>query len=227
MDGALKNEVVYAGLVHRFVTREITDIKTWNFWRAVFAEYIGTMILCLWSIGSGLYLPTYSPPDVLTTALSTGFIVAVLINSLLNVSGGHVNPAVSIGFLVTQRITCLRFIIYVIAQCFAGVTAVGIISRLFPHEMLGTLGLILPSEGVTPLQACSAEFLLTFFLLFGIFALTDDKRGDNVAPVPIYVGLIVVANIIFAVSFSSFLGSICDAIHRCWKLYEGDDLCRK
>lgn len=188
-------------LIQRFVERERKDITQWNFWRAVFAELIGSMILCLLSIVSGLYHPVDdSPPDVLSGAIGTGFVVAVLVNSLGNVSGGHVNPAVSMGFLVAQKITFTRFLFYVIGQCLGAVGAVICMSKLVPMEMFGMFGIMLPGNGVTPIQACAAEFFITFFYLFCIFALTDDKRKDNTAPVPLYFGLIIASSILFAVS---------------------------
>ena len=181
--------------------REIKDVKSINFWRAVFAEYIGTLILFLWSIGSSLHDPQdASPPDPLVGAICTGFVVAVVINSLLNVSGGHVNPAVSIGLLVLRKITFVRFIFYVCAQCLAGLSAVAILSKLTPEEMTGLPALIRPAEGITNAQAFFYEFSIGFFLLFSIAALIDDKRADNTSPVPFYVGLIVAGNILFAVS---------------------------
>ncbi|XP_060604527.1 aquaporin AQPAe.a-like [Ruditapes philippinarum] len=179
--------------------REIKDIKSFNFWRAVIAEYIGTLILFQWSIGSSLHDPEdQSPPDPLIGAICTGFVVAVVINSLLNVSGGHVNPAVSIGFLVLGKITFIRFIFYVCAQCLAGLSAVAILSKLTPEGMIGLPALISPAPGVTNVQAFFIEFSIDFFLLFSIAALIDDKRPDDTSPTPFYVGLIVVGNILFA-----------------------------
>lgn len=185
----------------RFIERELKDIKSLNFWRAVAAEYMGTLMLCLWSIGCGVHhSDDDSPPDIFTIAIGTGFVVATLINTLINVSGGHVNPALSIGFLVLGKITCLRFLFFVITQCLACLSAVGILKQLVPPEMVGLPGLISPGTGVTGLQAFVFEFLITFLLLFAVAAYIDSRREDDMSPAPMYVGLLVASNIIFAVS---------------------------
>ncbi|XP_045207085.2 aquaporin AQPAn.G-like [Mercenaria mercenaria] len=184
----------------KFFDRDIQDIKSLNFWRAVFAEYVGTWILFQWTIGSALHYPDEdaSPPDILTAALCTGFVVAVVINALLNVSGGHLNPAVSIGFLVLRKITCLRFVFYVIAQCLACLSAIAILNQMTPQDMVGLPALISPAAGVTNVQAFFFEFCIAFFLLFAIAAFIDGKRKDDTSPAPFYVGLIVVGNILFS-----------------------------
>lgn len=184
-----------------FIERERKDISSSNFWRAVFAEFLGTYILIFWAVGMGRYDPEKeSAPDLLLIAIGTGFTVACLINALVNVSGGHVNPALSIAFLIRGEITCLKFIFCVIVQCLASTCAVMTLCQLVPPEKHGDLGLLLPGPGVNSFQALIAEFWITFCLLFVINAFIDEKRSDVRDPIPFYVGMIVAANILFTVS---------------------------
>lgn len=185
-----------------FVQRELQDIKSINFWRAFFAEFIGTFILCFYTIAYGLYNPeTDDPTTLVTGAVGTAFLVSALINALAHVSGGHINPILSIGFLAPGKITVLRFACYTVSQCCASVAATLIIKEITPPEMHGNLGLILPGENVTHVQALFAEFIISFLLLFGVFAFIDEDRPDNTNPAPFFVGMVVGANIICAVCF--------------------------
>ena len=82
----------------------------------------------LWTIGSGLHKDK-EIVDVLDLALSAGLFIGTIITVLQNVSGGYVNPAISIGLLVTRQILFVRFIFYVIAQI-CGITAVILVKGL-------------------------------------------------------------------------------------------------
>ena len=192
-----------------FFQRQVKDVSQVNFWRAFFAEFIGTFILCLYTIGYGTALPEDSlPPDMLGFAICSGFIVAVLIISLLTVSGGHINPGISIGFLVNGKITLIRFIFYTISQCLSSVAAVLVIKFVSPEEMHGHLGLLLPGPGVTPIQAAVVEFIISFVLLFATFALIDEDRSDHTGPVTLFLGFVVAGNVYWAVSLFSLFYSL-------------------
>ncbi|KAL4229436.1 hypothetical protein ACF0H5_012474 [Mactra antiquata] len=185
-----------------FVSRQIKELKSWNFWRAVIAEYVGTFMLFAWSIGIGVHDKDEFPPHLLEVAIGTGFIVAAIINALLTVSGGHVNPVVSIGFLVNGHITIIRFIIFVIIQCLASISVVWTLGQLSSADMVGNVGLLQPGVGVTPIQACIVECILAFGLHLTITAFADGDRQNDVPPGPMYVGLVVVANILFGARIS-------------------------
>ncbi|KAH3701586.1 aquaporin AQPAe.a-like [Dreissena polymorpha] len=188
----------YNGLLGIF-KREIIDFKSLNFWRALFSEFVGTFIACFYTISFGLYDPDNEKlPDSIVLAVGTSFIVAALGNTLANVSGGHINPSVSLGFLVDGQITVLRFIFYSISQCSASVVAVLLVKKLTPQDLHGNLGLHIPGSDVTPVQALLVEFLITFVLLFGTFAFIDKNRTDVTSPAALYVGLIAGANTLCA-----------------------------
>ncbi|KAH3701580.1 hypothetical protein DPMN_076568 [Dreissena polymorpha] len=189
--------------------REVKDIQSLNFWRAFFAEFIGTFIACFYTISYGRHNPAVEQPtDLFVLAVGTAFIIAALINTLANVSGGHINPALSIGFLAAGQITVLRFIFYVLSQCSASVAAVLVLKTLTPLEKHGDIGLILPGNDVTSVQALIVEFLITFTLLFGTFAFIDENRTDGTSPAPLFVGFIVAANILCALSRAAEDGHI-------------------
>ena len=185
-------------LVRRFLSRQFKEFLTANFWRAILSEVLGTLFLCAWTIGSGL--TKGESVEILDLALTAGFTVALIITALQNVSGGHINPAISIGFLVAGKISAVRFIFYVIAQVSASIVAACLIQGLFPQDMWGTLGVISPGNGVQDWQAFGCEFCITFLLLFGTFAVTDGDRTDVKGTPSFFIGLIVSVNVLFSVS---------------------------
>lgn len=189
-----------------FVQRQINDLSSINFWRAFFGEFVGTFVLCLYTIGYGTFrADDPMKPDMLGFAVLSGFIVAVMIISLLTVSGGHINPGITIGFFVNGHITLARFIFYTISQCASSVAATLVIKWTTPEDMHGHLGLLLPGPGVTPAQALVTEFLISFTLLFATFALIDDERKDHTGPVTMFLGFVVAGNVYYAVSLKVLL----------------------
>lgn len=187
--------------VQRFFVRQKKEILTANFWRAILSEILGTLFLCAWTIGMGCHREGENV-EVLDLALGAGFVIALTLSVLINASGSHINPAVSIGFLVTGQISVVRFVCYIIAQVFAGILAVYLIEGIFPEDMWGGLGLLSPGDGVTDIQAFACEFCITFALLFGIFALIDPGRTD-VKGSPLFImGLIICVNVLWAARIS-------------------------
>lgn len=92
------------------------EVKKLNFWRAVLAEFLVSVIYIIIACGCGLSL-SGSPPSHLHIALTVAFTVAVLASAFWDVSGGHFNPAVTLALLIKGDVSLTRFCFYVIAQC--------------------------------------------------------------------------------------------------------------
>lgn len=195
------SEHASGGIVQRFFSRQIKELLTRNFWRAILSEILGTLFLCAWTIGAGMHKEGDSV-ELLDLALTAGFVVALTITALLNASGGHINPAVSIGFFVTGHISTIRFIFYFIAQLIAGILAVFLCRALFPEDMWGNLGLLHPGAGVEDWQAFACEFCITFLLLFVVFAYIDQGRSDVKGSPILFMGLAIAVNVLFGARIS-------------------------
>ena len=95
----------------------INEISTLNFWKAVLAEVVASAIYIIIVCGAGLHIPPFPPPSLLHMSLTVGFTVAVLASAFWNVSGGHFNPAVTFGLTISGKVSIVKCVFYVIAQC--------------------------------------------------------------------------------------------------------------
>jgi MIP family channel proteins len=152
------------------------------------AEFIGTLGLVLLSTGAicaDQFLKSGNQPGLgpLGTALAYGLAVGGLFTSIGHISGGHFNPAVTIGFWVARRLGTFEALAYVAAQL-AGTAAASYLLRFaVPDEVweavaLGTPGL---ASGVTRASGMLIEGSLTFFLVLIIFAAVADPHLGGLA----------------------------------------------
>jgi len=187
----------------------IEDIRSLFFWKAVFAELLGTFILVLTAIGSTVQgwnedPNARDPVDLVQIALSFGLCVATAVWIVGHISGGHINPAVTCAMLVTRRISLIRGIMYIIAQSLGSIAAAGILKALTPPEQVGGLGVTGLNTGVTAAQGFGVEMFITMFLVLTVFAACDSKRTDLGGSFPLQIGLSVTIGHLWAVS-SHFL----------------------
>lgn len=146
------------------------------------AEFIGTFTLVF--IGSGSICASTLPETglgLLGVALAHGLALGVMISAVGHISGGHINPAVTLGALVAGKIRPRLALAYVIAQCVGAIAGAAVLSLLVPKQIwapvnLGTPGL---GHGISPLAGMFLEFFLTFFLVFTVFGTAIDPRGPK------------------------------------------------
>ena len=178
------------------ITREVKDVKSLDLWRACLAEFLGTGLLCFCAVGAGLS-PEGSPPvSSVHIALEAGFFIAAIISTLNTVSGGHVNPSISIGFFLTGHIGFVRLFLYIASQTIGAIAGCSLLMALTPHNLhQGGFGVISPGSNVTATQAFGAEVVITFLLDFSTFSFVDKGRHDLSGSVPFIIGIVVTLNI--------------------------------
>jgi MIP family channel proteins len=154
------------------------------------AEFIGTFVLIF--IGAGSIMTGKS--DLLGVALAHGLAIAIMIAAVGAFSGGHFNPAVTFGFAITKRISVSDAIQYIAAQLVGAAVAAGVL-KYFYGAMAGSIGGAAVAQGITPTKAMVAEALGTFLLMFVIFGVAVDKRGQFAAgfPIGLTISMIILA----------------------------------
>ncbi len=162
------------------------------------AEAVATFALCF--IGAGAIVTdayTEGSVTLLGIAVAHGLTLAIMVTATGHISGGHVNPAVTIGFLVTGRIPVGKGIGYIFSQLLGGVLAGFALRAIYNPDAWSVVNLGTPalSAGVPFLQGVYLEAILTFFLVFTVFATAVDSR----APKNVYgfaIGLVLVFDIL-------------------------------
>ena len=150
--------------------------------RAYLAEFIGTFGLIF--VGAGAIMTdaqTGGAVGLVGIALAHGLVLAALITAVAPVSGGHLNPAVTFGFLVTRRITPGKAAAYVISQLLGAVIAAFVLIAIYSPEVRESVqgGTPVPALGVSFVTALAVEALLTFFLVFAVFGTAVDSRAPK------------------------------------------------
>ena len=151
--------------------------------RAPVAELIGTALFVFLGAGSVVANASGIPLGPTGVALANGVGFAVLITMTMPVSGGHLNPAVSLAMWLAQKIDGRRFGLYVAAQLAGGIIGALLIKAFFSAGVARVTSLGTPQiSGALSLgEAIAVESLLTFFLVSTVF-------GTTVAPAASKVG---------------------------------------
>jgi aquaporin Z len=137
--------------------------------RTLAAEVFGTFTLVF--AGTGAIVIDHASGGAVThvgIAMTFGLVVLSLIYAIGDVSGCHLNPAVTLGFYAARRIAGRLVVPYILAQCTGAVLASLVLRLLFPSD--ATLGATEPAGG--SIQSFILEFLLTLILMFVILSVS-------------------------------------------------------
>ena len=134
------------------------------FWRAVFAEFFGTMFFVFFGMGAALRW-TSGPYHVFHTAICFGFAAATLIQSIGHISGGHINPAVTFAYLVGSQLSVFRAVFYICAQCLGAMAGAAALYGVTPNNMRGMLAMNTVSESSPCWQKDSDQDLWNILIL--------------------------------------------------------------
>lgn len=165
-------------------------------WRHFTAEFIGVFALVFVGGGAIITSPMLATHDaVVNIAFAHGLILALMVTATMRVSG-HLNPAVTAGFLVTRRIEPMMAVVYWIAQFLGAIVAAYALKALYPANIVAMtrLGGQSISADINLVQATGLEAIATFFLVFVVFGTAVDPRAPKVGGFAI--GLTVTAGIL-------------------------------
>ncbi len=164
------------------------------------AEFIGTFALVF--CGTGAIIINEQSNGAVThvgIAITFGFIVMSMIYALGNISGAHINPAVSIAFTVAGRFPLKNLLPYIVSQLAGAIAASAILKLLFPvNELLGTT---VPAGSA--MQSFVLEGILTFFLMLVIINVATGSKEQGM-----FAGLAIGSVVLLEAMFA---GPICGA----------------
>ena len=171
-------------------------------WRAYAAEFLGTFVFVFVAAGSVLSNNLFIDTGVLGVSFATSMAFSAMIFATVAISGGHLNPAVTIALWLAQKMGTVTAVFYVLMQILASFAAAYLLQFVFGNQALGFyLGGPVLSVDTTVSAAVILEAVLTGALVFAVFATMVDKRGP-VSFGPIAVGLVVLVASIFAGSIT-------------------------
>ena len=181
----------------------------YNLTQKLVAEFIGTFTLIFVGVGSicaDQYIRAASTGriDLLGIAVAHGLAIGIMVSALGHISGGHFNPAITIGFWVTKRISTFNGIAYWIAQLLGGIAAAYLIVAIVPDTVWRPVGLGTPdlTADFTRIHGMALEAVLTFFLVFVVFATAADAKGAFNKIAGFAIGLTITMDILFGGPFT-------------------------
>ena len=155
------------------------------------AEFIGTCVLVLVACGTAgqICTPENAAAGLVGTALAFGLVIVAMAYSIGNVSGCHINPAVSIAMLINKKISAKDFCGYIIAQFLGAIAGAAILFAIVQDAgKLGTNALYNGDAGISFL----IEAILTFIFVIAILGVTSKESNGNVAGLVIGGALVLV-----------------------------------
>lgn len=163
------------------------------------AEFIGTFVLVLFACGTAAVVGCSAAfgTGYLLTALAFGLVIVAMAYSIGNISGCHINPAVSIAMLVSGKMTVKDFIGYVIAQ-FAGATAGAAVLMAIVGKKSGLGANAIYDDNIW--LSLLIEVILTFVFVIAILGVTSKESNGAVAGIVIGLSLTLVH--ILGISFT-------------------------
>ncbi|URE35443.1 Major intrinsic protein [Musa troglodytarum] len=174
----------------------VGELKLWSFYRAVIAEFIATLLFLYVTVATIIGYKVQSQNDkcggvgILGIAWAFGGMIFVLVYCTAGISGGHINPAVTFGLFLARKVSLLRAVFYMVAQCLGAICGVGIVKGIMKHQFnrLGG-GANVVAPGYSKGTALGAEIIGTFLLVYTVFSATDPKRRARDSHVPVLAPL--------------------------------------
>src|SRR5436190_22857854 len=176
--------------------------------RRGFAEFVGTFALIFVGAGTILTLgmslnfarfpATVAPLFTLVAiAFAHGLVIAVMASAVGHISGGHFNPAVTLGFLITRRLAPVLGLVYWFAPISGAVLASLLLRWLYNAATRNSVELGAPAlSDVSQWQGFVIELILTFFLVWVIFATAADPGGAFKSIAGLAIGLTITLDIL-------------------------------
>ncbi len=157
--------------------------------RACIAELIGTAVLVFFGCGTACVIGCDVTGGYLATAVAFGLVIVAMAYSIGNISGCHINPAVTLSMFISNKISLKDAVTYWIAQFVGGILGGALLLVFFPKSSgLGTNGLYDGSIA----KSLLIEVILTFVFVLAILGVTSKVKNDQIAGLVIGLTLTLV-----------------------------------
>ena len=180
---------------------DFEELKKWSLYRAVIAEFVATLLFLYITVLTIIGYKHQTDPNVAGTnqcdgvgilgiAWAFGGMIFILVYCTAGISGGHINPAVTFGLFVGQKLSLIRTVLYMIGQCAGAICGAGLakgFQKSFYNRYGGGANTV--SHGYNKGTALGAEIIGTFVLVYTVFSATDPKRNARDSHVPVLAPL--------------------------------------
>ncbi|XP_022753865.1 probable aquaporin PIP2-2 [Durio zibethinus] len=178
------------------------ELTKWSFYRALIAEFIATLLFLYVTVLTVIGYRVQTDPEkntvdpncggvgILGIAWAFGGMIFVLVYCTAGISGGHINPAVTFGLFLARKVSFIRAIMYMVAQCLGGICGCGLVKafqKTYYNEYGGGANML--QHGYNKGTGLGAEIIGTFVLVYTVFSATDPKRNARDSHVPVLAPL--------------------------------------
>ena len=174
------------------------ELKSIDTWRAVAAEFLATLLFVFFAVGTVVVTGMLTDGDMTLTrlaviALGHGLAIVLLVAAFANISGANINPAVTFGIVIAREMSIPKGVAYIIAQIIGAIAGVLLVAAVVPDAINGALGSHSLADNISVGSAVLLEIILTFALVFVVFATAVFPRGPSLIA-PVAIGLVVLVD---------------------------------
>jgi MIP family channel proteins len=168
------------------------------------AEFVGAFTLIFIGGGSVVAAEQVHDPTLIGIAIANGVAIAVMVSSLGHISGGHFNPAITLGVLITRRIAPALAFVYWLFQFAGAALAALLVRELLPRAATAPSHIGVPAlgHGVDSAAGFGLEAIMTFLLVWAVFATAIDPRGAFKSIAGMAIGLTITIDVLFGGPFT-------------------------
>lgn len=179
----------------------------YNLFQKLIAEFLGTFALVFFGAGAvcvDFLLRSSGGLGLLAIALAHGLAFAIMVSAVGHISGGHFNPAITIGFWVTKRLSTMDSLAYWGAQLLGAAAAAFLLKLVIPEDVATNVFLGTPElmRDFPRWSGMTLEAVATFFLVLVVFATVVDERGTFRSIAGFAMGLTITLGILVAGPFT-------------------------
>lgn len=176
------------------------EFAQWSFYRAIIAEFVATLLFLYVTVLTVIGYSSQSDTKnggqicggvgILGIAWAFGGMIFVLVYCTAGISGGHINPAVTFGLFLARKVSLIRAILYMVAQCLGAICGCALVKsfqKAHYNEYGGGANSL--ADGYGTGTGLAAEIIGTFVLVYTVFSATDPKRNARDSHVPVLAPL--------------------------------------